>query len=401
MGDIHIFDLPVDIRVEFSENYRNKIFKSINTKDLAYAIKCKEQTIRRWKCGEVLPTISDLLKIFSFAKLDVKELERNVKSFRAKKGFINNPKLPLNISSDIGLILAGVLGDGGVTYKHCKLFYANKNERLVNSFIDAVRNIFGDVKYRLILHSDGVKVVEITSIVGKILLKVFGLPRGDKTLLNYELPNLLFETLDKSLVIKFLRRFYDDEGYVHKSGAIVLRTSIEKSLTSNKIPNRLLGLSLLLNKLGIKTSKPAKVSERLRVARGAQSPNPTEVEDWEIKIYHKKYLLQFLEVVGFESTQKNAVLKQIIDSISRYESPKGEGLIYYLQKARELSTTFTSRDLQLKSNRGKEIANSAIIKLKNLGFLEAVGKLRGKGAPPSYRITEKGLQADSIRDKIK
>jgi hypothetical protein len=400
MEEIHLFDLPREIRIEFTENYRNKIFESVKTKELVNILKVRRETVRRWKRGEVLPTIADLIEISRFIRLDTNELERNVKSFRAKKGFINNPKLPLKLSSDIGLIIGGVLGDGGITSKHCKLFYANKNEMLVNSFIAAVQNIFGDIKYRLILHNDGVKVVEITSIVGKILLKVLGLPRGDKTLLNYKLPNLLFETQDKLLVIKFLRRFYDDEGYVHKAGAIVLRMSIEKSLL-DKIPNRFLGLSLLLNKLDIKTSKPAKINERFRIARGNPRANPTIVEDWEIKIYHKKYLTKFLETIGFESKHKSLALRTIIENITREEAPHGEGLMFYLELAREFRKLFSLKDIKTKSNRKSIIVAQAIRKLKTLSLLREVGKLPGTGSPKLYEITEKGKSIEFVEGKIK
>jgi transcriptional regulator with XRE-family HTH domain len=234
MKELHLFDLPNELRIQLKTNYREKLFdlaykKFKTTAKLAELMNLEPCKLRLLKNGKVNPTIVDLKNLLSTLNIsNFDELEKNIKSIRLKKGYINDPKLPFDLSSNIGTVIGGVLGDGGITGKYCRLFYSNTNEKLVNIFIDSVKSIFGDVKFKISHNVDGVKIVTITSIVGKILLKIFNLPRGDKTLINYELPKLFFNANDKNLVRNFLRQIFADEGCVHKNGNITFSTSIEK-----------------------------------------------------------------------------------------------------------------------------------------------------------------------------
>ena len=413
MKELHLFDLPNELRIKLKIKYRKKLFdlaykKFKTTAKIAKLMKLEPLKIRLLRNGRVNPTIDDLktllsiLTIFSFD-----ELEENVRSIRSKKGYINNPKLPFKLSSNIGTIIGGVLGDGGITGKFCKIFYSNTNEKLVNTFINCVKSIFGDIKYRVI-KKEGVNIVEMTNVVGKILLKNFNLPRGDKTLVNYELPVLLFNTNDKNLVRSFLRRIFDDEGCVHKNGNITFSTSIEKSTLKGKYPRRLLGIIELLRKFDVKSGNPIKINERLRVARGNPNSKATVVEDWVFLIYHKKYLRNFQENIGFEMESKNNNLRKVINSIEREETPHKEGLMYFLQNSRELfaetNMPFSRKDLEIKTNRKRSITGSAMKKLKELNLLREMNKnlsINERFLSRHYIVTKEGLETKEIDDTIK
>jgi hypothetical protein len=415
MKEIHLFDLPEEIRVRIREKFREKIFylaykKFRTTKKLAKILKTKPRYIRLGRRGKVNPTIGDLKKLSSFlSSHNVTRLEKNIQSIRLKKGFINNPKLPIKLSNKFGIVAASLLGDGGITSKFCKVFYTNTNENLINSFLKSTRDIFGDVKFRIGKNKGGVSFVEITSIMGKILVHNLKFPRGDKTLLDYEIPTVILES-DKKTVQNFLRRIFDDEGYVNKSErTIVLGTAIEKSKMKNKKgPKRLWNIKYLLQMIGIKCSKPFKVRERFHIGRGSPKAIPTTVEDWRIKIYHKKYLRNFLKNVGFEIESKMQDLKEVISSIKREEAPHGEGLTYFLQNAKNLfletRKPFSRKDLQIRSSRGKSITDYAIKKLEKMKLLKKVRgcKATGKGFLPClYTITKKGMETYEVKGTIK
>jgi arginyl-tRNA synthetase len=150
------------------------------------------------------------------------------------------------------------------------------------------------------------------------------------------------------------------------------------------------------------------INERFRIARGNPNSKPTVVEDWVFLIYHKKYLRNFLENVGFEIESKNKNLKKVIESIKREETPHDEGLTYFLQNARELfaetSAPFSRKDLESKSYKKRSITSCAIKKLTEMNLLEETRECvaTNKGFLPAlYIVNKKGMKTNEVNGTIK
>jgi len=272
----------------------------------------------------------------------------------------------------------------------------NSQSCLVDSFLSSVKNVFGEVK---VLHDrfrGGRRQVWLSGVLGKILVQVFGVPRGDKTFVDYEIPKVIFES-NENVQRKFLRRIFDDEGWVIKSTrSIRISTTIEKDkITRKEGPKRLLDIKILLKNIGIRCSGPNKKQERIHIVNGKK----VVVEDWELNICDRKSLETFAQKVGFELEAKMSSLIEAINSYKIWKTPQNESLIFFLKNAVQLllenGRPFTARELALKSNRTIRRANYAIQKLKEKGMVKQIEvkapAYRGS-YEPTYTVTKTGLQ---------
>lgn len=397
MREIHLFDLPEEIRIDLTNLCRRKLFlltirKVGSIKDLAILLNTKPKNIQRWKNGKRLFTIAVLKRLVSLVEMNPVIIEKNVICLKIKHGYVKNPKLPIKISKEVGIILGGMLGDGGIGSDY-SVHYSNSSYKMIDTFIKSVKSVFGGAQFCK-NKKDGVFSIFFTSILGKILVKNFNVPIGDKTLIDYTIPEIIVNS-GKNIIKTFLQRLFDDEGYVSKSlKAIVFNTTVEK----NKIngldgPKRLIQLRELLQRFGINCGKPTKSVERNHISRGLKLS--AIVQDWRLIIYNRKNLKIFAKKIGFFLSYKMRDLLNIINSIKLEISPKHTSLSYFLENALKLENNikrpFTSVELALTSKRKISQTRSIIKKLKELGILEEVipKKLTSKGYTPSYFILNK------------
>jgi len=400
MKEIHLFNLPEELRIKLNQKYLELLFKSAlekvgDGKELAKILETRSGNIYRWRNGSRLISIKTLQKLSSLLNIPQPEIERNVIAIKSSGGIINNPKLPIKICEDLGIVLASVLGDGGVGYGYA-VHYTNSRSCLVDSFLSSVKNVFGEVKVLYDKIRGSRRQVWLSGVLGKILVQTFGVPRGDKTFLDYEIPKVIFES-NEDILRKFLRRVFDDEGWVIKSTrSIRISTTIEKDkITFKEGPKRLLDIKILLKNLGIRCSGPNKKCERTHTVNGKK----VAVEDWELNICDRKSLETFAQKVGFELEAKMSCLMEAINSYKIWKTPQNESLIFFLKNAVQLllenGKPFSARELALKSNRTINRAEYAIQRLKEEGMIKQIEVktpvYRGSGEP-TYTVTEAGLQ---------
>ena len=252
MKEIHLFDLPEELYVKLNPDFFKRLFNSVKNKvgkwsKLAKILNTRSSNTYGWKDGRILFSIKILKILCLFVDLKESEVERNVESLKFRGGYISNPKLPILISEDLGVILAALLGDGGIGRHGYVVHYSNTQSCLVDSFIQCIRNSFGDVRLLSDKMRNNVRMVRLSGVLGRILVKTFNIPLGKKTRSDYNIPTIILEA-KKNVKSKFLRRLFDDEGNVGKStNKISMKTTIESNRIKNEMPVRIKDLVILLS----------------------------------------------------------------------------------------------------------------------------------------------------------
>jgi hypothetical protein len=372
MKEFHLFDLPEELYVKLSSNLSKRIFDRAKNKvgkwcKLAKILGTHTTNVYGWKDGKVLFPIKILKALCSFVNLEEVEVEGYIESLKFRGGYINSPKLPISISENFGVVLAALLGDGGICMHSYSVHYSNTQSCLVDSFILSVRSVFGDV--RIVLDTnreDNLRMLRMSGVLGRILVKTFGMPLGDKTHLDYSIPPVVLES-DNCIKSKFLRRLFDDEGNVSKStNRVSIKTTIESNEIKDGIPSRLKGLIILLSGFGIRCCSPKKVRERVHF----NQKQLCAVEDWELGICDRRSLELFENKIGFELRYKMELLRNSINSYKLWETPKNESSNFFLENVKTLNKeNFTSKELAKNVHRSSRRTNRVLRKLVEMGLV--------------------------------
>ena len=388
MKKFHLFDLPKEIRIELNKNYHNKIFSLACKKvgsyyKLAKLIDVSSKEFYNWKNRKYPLPIFVLEKIASLLQISQSEIELKVKALKFYKGTIKNPKLPIRLDENLSLILAGILGDGGIS-KEYRVYYCNSKNILINSFINSVRKSLGKVKITQDITEKGIRTIFFSKLFGRILVELFSLPTGDKTYKDYSVPSLIFSSKN-SIISTFLQRLFDDEGSVHRTARnIRISTTIESDkLLDDKGPKRLFEIKELLNKFSIRSSEPNKTGEDFHKSFNGKL---AKVEHWELGIYDRKSLENFAENIGFKLSYKRKSLITAINSFKRYAAPKGKCLDVFLEESLKLleenKRPFTSKELSKKMGKSLEWSNHNLKILKERKLIKQIEN----EWPPNYTI---------------
>lgn len=258
MKEIHLFDLPEELYVKLDSNYNKFLFKIAYKKagNGRKLLGIVLETMYGWKTSRNKVPIKIIKQLALILKVK-HEIERNVESINSTKGSIKNPKFPITVSKDLGLILACMLGDGGIS-KRFEMHYTNNKDSLINTFLLAVKNVFGNVEVISDIKSGNKKCVWLPSVLGRILVQVFGIPKGDKTLIDYTIPKIILQS-NNIIIASFLRRLFDDEGFVEAVGSGSRTIRIVSSIQSDKrvedIPHRISDIINLLKRFDIRCPK--------------------------------------------------------------------------------------------------------------------------------------------------
>jgi hypothetical protein len=365
MKEIHLFDLPEELYVKLDTGFFRHLFDNLKRKygkwcNLAKILNTHPTNVYGWKSGRILFSIKILKILCYLTGLEELEVEKFVEFLKFRGGYINNPKLPIIVSEDFGLILAATLGDGGVSRNGYTIHYTNKSTVLVDSFLASVRSVFGDVRIisDKVRNIDNVRMVRLSGVLGRILVKTFKVPLGKKPQFDYNFPNIILESDDK-VKSRFLRRLFDDEGNVNK-------TTIESGKVKNQVPARLKDLTTLLKTFGIRCCNPKKVRER------SYFRNKNElvvVEDWELGVSDRKSLELFEKNIGFKLEYKANLLRKALSSYKIWETPKNESMNFFLENSKVLNKEFTSKELAQKTGRSSHRTNIVLRKLVKQGLL--------------------------------
>ncbi|MFH1256928.1 MAG: ArsR family transcriptional regulator [Candidatus Diapherotrites archaeon] len=169
-----------------------------------------------------LDLILNLCKKF---EISFYELEKNVLAYRTTKSriIVSRPELPVTVSPIFNMLMAHLLGDGGlIRFKHKKSIYCaytQYDSQFRKNFIFKAERVFGKFDFKIDYEKNRIKVF-LPEVVTKILLCRYGLKEED-LLSDRGLIPLDLENTEKDSLLAILVAFIIDEGHVD-SGQIVI-----------------------------------------------------------------------------------------------------------------------------------------------------------------------------------
>jgi len=398
--EIHLFDLPLnELHIELKDDYRNKVFitcleKYKTWRNFARILKENIRNVIRWKNGTRNPPINVLFKIVNLGISTQEDMENNIYKIKKCGGFIKNPKFPIIINGDLAQIIAAVFCDGGIT-KDYGVHYTNKDIKLISSFKESIQKVFGDVDLISEYIRKEVQIYQIlySGVLGIILNKIFEVPKRSKITMDTPIPSTIMNG-NKAVLKSFIKRCFDDEGWVNNSIGLG-RSIMSEKLKSREGPIFLQDLKYLLeNKFKIKTYGPRLTRRRNYMTRDRN----IQIEDYELKIYDRKSLELFYKKIGFDSESKKQKLREKLNSYKVWNTRKGDSLNFFLRKATnfilEEGKPFSAYDLSCLTKRNLARATWAITKLKKENLIILVDYKRdriNRKTVPLYTLDNRGL----------
>ncbi|MBI4154850.1 Flp pilus assembly complex ATPase component TadA [Candidatus Woesearchaeota archaeon] len=225
--DVYVFGICKEI-----DDIVHQITKKydLNKKSLAKKLNICYTTLRCWAKNNAIP-------LFYYNRLsNLIGLKLNKDILLKSKTTSRYLKLP-EINPELFRFIALVIADGHLTRTNVQ--FNNTNGTLLNNFLYLGKRLFG-INGKIEYPKDRTtKVVIYSSMLAKILNKVFNIPYGNKAR-SVVVPEVLFQEDDKS-ISQFLQGIVDCESYVGK-------TEIEVSTTSKDLAT---GMNTLFLRLGI------------------------------------------------------------------------------------------------------------------------------------------------------
>ncbi|MBN2042535.1 MAG: ArsR family transcriptional regulator [Candidatus Aenigmarchaeota archaeon] len=234
MDEIHIDQLKtININVKLKNEFLKKILDKIKEKKITIPSihsKLKPKiplltfkSILKPSYNNFRPLwlILDLCKI---VEIDISELEKNVISYRTKKGriVISKPKLPIKITPVFDMIISHIMGDG-----HCfdiegrdpYFGYIQSNNELLLSFLIKVESVFGKIDYSYEYFPKS-KKIHIPSSISCVMMQHYGLKSNDFLENNSRLPSKILNK-KKEYLLGVLIAFIIDEGHIDSSNIVI------------------------------------------------------------------------------------------------------------------------------------------------------------------------------------
>ncbi|MFH1225138.1 MAG: LAGLIDADG family homing endonuclease [Candidatus Diapherotrites archaeon] len=345
MASISLFDLPAGkIRVTLDAEFRKELFGALLKKHGSFSAIARAfglgrgESARRYSVGRSGMPLSFLARAADELGINGRKIEKKVielKTLKSKEK-IKNPKLPFEIlTEEFGLVVGGVLGDGGIEKSKMRVWYFNNERQQVDSFVGAVVSTFGDVRFARHRSTSGVPCVIFPKIIG-VILGTIGIPDGNKNY-NYELgiPRQFIAAGDRKPLIALLRRLFDDDGCVvdnyHCRVITLICPTTAAEETAAKKPQLLSDVQQSLEVMGIKSKI---------VVRGRNFKSSGEVTlNWTLIISGRENLRKYLEKVGFGLERKENklvhVLGRYVDGLESF--PRHEASENYIKAITNLN----------------------------------------------------------------
>jgi predicted XRE-type DNA-binding protein len=352
---IELFDLNENLCVKIDENFMKNIFSMILSSKLPFykiakLLEIDESSLRELKKNPNKKIeVKTLKKILKFLKasgknISEKDVESNVIWIGNKCGRgITFPKLPFILNSpEFSTILSAAFGDGTITnisysapdkYKLGVFEYTNEEEILRKNLIKSCIKIFGGIYGKDYVERRNRNTVSVffPSVIRDVILMVCNI-RGEKSVLNPHVPEIVMNSDNKEVWINWLRQSFDDEGSVRyrnnynheifltrvsditeffedslKPGIRVPFTKLPKEkqeIVLLHLNNLLFDEMRLLKRLGINGRiKPQEIyvtkSGRIKVK-------------WRLYITRKENIRRFYQIIGFKTPKKQMILEKII-----------------------------------------------------------------------------------------
>ena len=231
---IHLWEAynPRKISTNITEEFKNELKILIESKISKIAKRIKIHSTRLYeyfiyqKSPIPLNILIDLCKIF---KIDLIKMEKEIIMYKhmyvPNKNSIQNPKLPLKTSPYFTSIIANLYFDGSVPKDGKGTYYNQKNEKIMNNFIEKIKSVFGDVQYSLKKDHRGVLKCSIPRIIGEICKQIYKIDSfgGNDSIISKKIYNLSKEHKTSFIITAIL-----DEGSIAYDGTIMFGVNNKK-----------------------------------------------------------------------------------------------------------------------------------------------------------------------------
>jgi hypothetical protein len=231
---VHLWETynPEKISVEINKNIKDKLAKFIKEDLYHFANKLSINPTRLYEyfIYQTSPIpLNILIKISKFAALNLFEVEQNIVMYKQMfvpiKNSIKEPRLPIEINPYFTSIIANLYFDGSVPKDGKGTYYNQKNEEIMEDFVNKIKCVFGDVQYFIAKDHKGVLKCRVPRIIGEICKKVYAVPsfgtfdsRISKNIFN----------LSKENKMAFVITSILDEGSIAYDGTIMFGVMNER-----------------------------------------------------------------------------------------------------------------------------------------------------------------------------
>lgn len=371
-NEISLFDLPDSVRIRLSEEFRKKLLEIVfenSFEQTGKKLSVSRETFRRYftgKRGIPLNILKQMVEATGISKEEIQDNVIELKTLRSKEKIIY-PKLPFKIlSEDFANVVGGVLCDGGIEKGKNRIWYFNKQEKQLQTFVEAVNNAFGTIRHARHRSISGTPCVIFPKIIGEILSLV-GLTGGNK---NYKydlaIPEQYLKSSDEKVIGALVRRMFDDDGTVDRNFharavSLTLPFVYKEEASSAATPKIITQVQALMRQLGIKS----------RVSRPKMKNGRGEFRvSWCVIVSDKKNLHTFREKVGFDIDYKKERLDGILNTYTNteyFDRNKAEQAYLNAMIQIEKKEPVTSKSLAVATSRNSRHIRETLLTLYNNG----------------------------------
>lgn len=210
---------------QFDKQLWQVLSKRASVKQIAEQLRLKVKQVYKWKEGEALYPLSSLQSICQLTGL-----KPIIEYIRTKEGIVPlfNPKIENQLTPELSEFFGHLLHDGGIDIGY-GVHYTTDEKPMLNRFQKLVELCFGTTQIRS-KASGAATTIYYPAILGRLLVRNFGLPKGSKIKSNVRVPSDLKRRMTKvSLIVPYIAAAYCCDGDSKRNTRIGLASrSLEK-----------------------------------------------------------------------------------------------------------------------------------------------------------------------------
>jgi transcriptional regulator with XRE-family HTH domain len=205
--------------------------KVSNYSEIARKLNVSSTTISRilqidnyWMNFKTLINLSRLLRISK------KELIMHIRHIKTKNSFPIRFNIKSLFSPAFFRITGHILGDGGFhiikNEGKYKAFYTNNQQRLLDSFFNDIKSVFGNIKIYSRKRKRHRNEIWLPTTIGYLLYEILEYEKNQ----DKRIPMFVLNTNDSKLLGPFLQSLYDDDGYLYPQKNMIVISQKRKEL---------------------------------------------------------------------------------------------------------------------------------------------------------------------------
>lgn len=236
--EYHIWDFPEEFYVQLAPDIVEALMTRASEtvggiRLLARKLNVARNTVIGYQTSQYSLSLPFFKQLCALAgeRYTMAQMEAHIIAYKgsAKAHFIQNPHLPLIESPELFALMGHLAGDGGHELDEAHVTYTNAQETLTTGFLELLRNVFGEVPFRIRnrirQHQKQTFEVIIGITVVRLLQHLYGIDFRTHTA---RMPPRLF-ALPREFASAYIRAYGDDEGSV-RDAEITLYSSNKKLL---------------------------------------------------------------------------------------------------------------------------------------------------------------------------